>query len=290
MKKFVNSVLGENLSDKTQHVLGVILDNIEYVIIGFLTILLVSFMSFVWFGEGYAPPTRSVCWLGFFLCVALWIIYSAKTDGYYPSGSKAGSPKYKVWMATTIAALHLAYVFVPTMARLYVNGAGTYWSIASVFSDEWELQTPEVSEPGGRRNAYPRWSFLQKAKDPFNLPGQEVGYRGFVWDGQTTTTTTAVEGFQLTINTHYKATASENEANILALKARGLPREMIEERISKEFIPSVIARIIAVSEQCKLDLETEVVTGFSPVRPLRDDIVFSGESFQCTYKLKPIVL
>jgi len=289
MNNFKMPEWGQNLSDKAQDVFDAILDNIEYIIIGFLVALMFFFIKCVWFGEGYALPTRSVSWLGFVLCIVLWVVYATRTDRL-PRGSKANSPKYKVWMATAITILHLAYVVVPTMARSYVNDQGRYWMIARVFSDEWELQKPSSFLGGDKYPPYPRWSFIQKAKDPFSLPGQEVGYGGFVWEGQTTTTTTAVEGFQLTINTHYKATATENEVSILVLKDNGLSTEMIEERISKEFIPSVIARIVTVSEQCKLDLETEVVTGFRPVRPLRDDIVFTGESFQCTYKLKPIVL
>ncbi len=229
-----------------------------------------------WFNLTYAVPHTSMFVLGVLTClVCLFVLDSRKS-----SNRNKFSLRIIVWLL-------IVYFLLPFIARRAVINKGRYW--ATEKDGVWIYEGPS-SLGSNRETSYPHLSFFEKVKDPFNLPGQKWNDEGFVWEGETTTLTTEVEGFLLTIKTEYRATANEDEKHILLLRQQGLSSEMIKERISKEFVPSVIARIIEVSEQCKLDLETEVVTGFSPVSPLRRDIIFREESFTCTYKLKPMVL
>jgi hypothetical protein len=275
------------MKNATHHLADFLLKYLSQILISFLFVGLILFINNIWFSEGeYALPTRSVSWIG----VVFSVFSLAACDGFLGRSNSEKVTKATQWLSGIMLVLYIA---VPTIARSHVHNKGRYWMVASVFSDEWELQKPTFSILGReyQYHSYPRWSFLQKVKDPFNLPEKTDPYQeGFVWESSLVTTTSAVEGFVLVITTHYRATADEKEHNILALRDESFTVKMIEDRISKEFIPSLVSRIVEVSEQCKLDLETEVVTGFKPASPLRSDIEFTSETFSCSYKLKPKVL
>ncbi len=275
------------------------------IILSSLVVGLVWLVASSWFGFIYAVPHTSMFLLGASASFVYWLVIDVRISDAKAGWKKASNnQKWANYYGQKLSSIFLQdcflriwflvflglYIVVPFVGRASIVRQGRYWAVEK--DGVWIYESPIFLSDGdvNRSTSYPHLSFFQKAKDPFSLPGQKWDSGGFVWEDSTITSTTEVKGFLLTIKTGYRAVANEDQRNILALRAEPLSNKMIKERILKDFVPLVVARTIEVSEQCKLDFETEVVTGFRPTSPLRDDIVFRDEQFTCTYKLKPIVL
>lgn len=295
-----NSTLAKmkKLAELTLVTLFWMVKKMEYFILSFLVLLMGWFINGVWFSESYTPPTRSVCWIGVVLGIVLWIIYSERTDRYgHPRGSKAFSKTYRFGMATTILFLNLVYLVLPTYARSYVNEQGRYWKISPIFGNKEGVYTLDFSA----ESAWPRWSFLQKATDPFSLPNSSMPCKAdecgckpvnFCWIKDVTQQDyDLVPGFRCDITISYSYWAMESVENALALRDHPVSTDDVDRLIWKELGGRIRMAASSGFGSCKLDTETEVsISGsFDPLKTLSPQLNLSSRKLKCSYRLVQVV-
>lgn len=266
---------------------GRILKNLDFLLVLFLVGFMCWFVNGVWFSENYAPPTRSVCWIGIWIGVILWIIYSLRTGKGYDPGDKAFSKVYRVGMAWIIGILNLAYISIPTYARSYVKDQG-YWKISRVFSEDPGVYSLE-------KGAYPQYTFLENATEPFNLDlrGGVLKSGGcFVWNKSVTEQDfSTVTGFRCEITISYSYSAKESLGNIFALREDLVTMHEVDSLVWKELEPRVKSAASSGFGSCKLDTQTEVLISgeFDPIKVLNPRIKLHTKEIRCFYRLVQMI-
>lgn len=255
--------------------------------------------------EEYAPPTRSVCWLGLILIAVAWFADESRVDYrkhlyYYKHRSYEGAPKEGVFMRYVFLGMMALYVIVPTWGRYHVNNQGRYWAIEEDRGEGFYYQSDEDPNVNGEAySSYPSWDFTCRARDPFSTSDEiyrkEGMYRydeqaGFEWHNDLLwEIDTLIPGSKVVLKFSYRYWVYDDEKNLAILHDREPTEAELNSVVRLFVVPEVSKVIKTLPGDCQPGLEVPIdIGGFSPMRQAGFDFDIGAEFLSCNYQRVPI--